>query len=477
MNQAQPQPAELQSVVGRFRWTICGLLFFSVAINYVDRNIIGILKMPLSKELGWGETDYAHIASAFQFAYAFGYLFGGRFMDWLGVKRGLPLAVLLWSIAAAGHGLCSHLPAGENVTLSFPWFSSATKTLTWVIPMTAFGFMAARITLGLAEGGNFPGAIKTVAEWFPVKERALATGIFNAGTNVGAILCPIGVPWMYVKWGWPATFYGTGALGMVWLVAWWFLYDTPENHPRLSAAEHDYIRGGQPQTEEKKETVPWLSLFTYRAVWAYLFAGILAAPVWTIYMFFLPDFLDKRFHIPLEQIGWWTALFYFIAAFGGVAGGWLAARLIGRGWSINTARKISLLICAVAVVPVFLAPYMPNVWLTVIIVGIAGSAHQGWSANLFSFVSDTMPKSAVGAVVGLGGFVGYFTGGLLAELIGYVLKTTGSYIWIFAGASLMYVISLALLHLLVPKIEPGRRAAPSAPRNSGATWVAFARLA
>jgi ACS family hexuronate transporter-like MFS transporter len=190
-------------------------------------------------------------------------------------------------------------------------------------------------------------------------------------------------------------------------------------------------------------------------VWAYLFAGILASPVWTIYMFFLPDFLDKRYHIPLEQIGWWTALFYFIAAFGGVAGGWLAAKLIGRGWSINAARKVSLLICAISVVPVFLAPYMANIWLTVIIVGIAGSAHQGWSANLFSFVSDTMPKNAVGAVVGLGGFVGYITSGFLAELIGYLLKTKGNYILVFAGASLMYLISLAIMQLLVPRIgEP-----------------------
>lgn len=441
-----PSPAgPLNSRVGYFRWTICGLLFFSVAINYIDRNIIGILKMPLSKELGWGETDYAHIASAFQFAYAFGYLFGGRFMDWLGVKRGLPLAVLLWSIAAAAHGLCAHIPLDKTFSIA---------SFGWTIPMTVFGFMSARVMLGLAEGGNFPGAIKTVAEWFPVKERALATGIFNAGTNVGAVLCPIGVPLMYARWGWPATFYVTGALGLLWLAAWLLVYDAPEKHPRLSAAERDYIRGDQPQTEEKKAAVPWLSLFGYRAVWAYLFASILASPVWTIYMFFLPDFLDKRFHISLKEIGWWTALFYFIAAFGGVAGGWLAGRLIGRGWSINAARKISLLICAVSVVPVFLAPFMPNVLLTVIIVGIAGSAHQGWSANLFSFVSDTMPKGAIGAVVGLGGFVGYFTGGLLAELIGYVLKTTGSYVWIFAGASLMYVISLAALHLLVPKIEP-----------------------
>jgi MFS transporter, ACS family, hexuronate transporter len=434
---------------GNFRWTICGLLFFSVAVNYIDRNIIGILKMPLSKELGWGETDYAHIASAFSFAYAFGYLFGGKIMDWVGVKRGLPIFVLLWSLAAAAHGLCTYIPLDLPFKLNLPWF---TGMIALAMPMTVFGFMSARVMLGLAEGGNFPGAIKTVAEWFPVKERALATGIFNAGTNVGAILCPIAVPFMYLRWGWPVTFYVTGALGLLWVAMWWWLYDNPEKHRRLSAAERNYIISGQAQAVEKKESVPWLSLLRYRAVWAYLIAGILAAPVWTIYMFFLPDFLDKRYHIPLEQIGWWTALFYFIAAFGGVAGGWLAGSLIGRGWSLNAARKVSLLICAVSVVPVFLAPYVPNIWLTVIIVGIAGSAHQGWSANLFSFVSDTMPKRAVGAVVGLGGFVGYFTSGFLAELIGYLLKTKGDYILVFGGASMMYLISLAFLHLLVPRI-------------------------
>ena len=436
--------------MGRFRWAICGLLFFSVAINYIDRNIIGILKMPLSQELGWGETDYAHIASAFSFAYAFGYLFGGRLMDWLGVKRGLPLVVLAWSLAAAAHGLCAYIPLGKTFQLNLPWF---TGTVALLLPMTVFGFMSARVMLGLAEGGNFPGSIKTVAEWFPAQERALATGIFNAGTNVGAILCPIGVPFMYAKWGWPVTFYVTGALGLVWVAAWRFLYDNPDEHRHLSAVERQYIQSGRPPVAEKNAPVPWLALLRFPAVWAYLIAGILAGPVWTIYMFFLPDFLDKRYHIPLREIGWWTALFYFIAAFGGVAGGWLAGRLIGRGWSLNAARKVSLLLCAVAVLPLFLAPYVSNVWLTVIIVGIAGSAHQGWSANLFSFVSDTMPKGAVGAVVGLGGFAGYFTGGLVAELIGYLLKTKGNYIMVFAGASSMYVISLAALHLLVPKIE------------------------
>ncbi len=450
MNQPSSQAGPASSGVGRFRWAICGLLFFSVAINYIDRNIIGILKMPLSKELGWGETDYAHIASAFSFAYAFGYLFGGRLMDWLGVKRGLPLVVLAWSLAAAAHGLCTYIPLGKTFHLDLPWF---TGTMALLMPMTVFGFMSARVMLGLAEGGNFPGSIKTVAEWFPAQERALATGLFNAGTNVGAIICPIAVPFMYAKWGWPITFYATGALGLIWVTAWWFLYDNPEKHRHLATAERDYIQRGQPQAAAKSAAVPWLSLLRYPAVWAYLIAGILAGPVWTIYMFFLPDFLDKRYHIPLKEIGWWTALFYFIAAFGGVAGGWLAGRLIGRGWSLNAARKVSLLLCAVAVLPLFLAPYVSNVWLTVIIVGIAGSAHQGWSANLFSFVSDTMPKGAVGAVVGMGGFAGYFTGGLVAELIGYLLKTKGNYIMVFAGASSMYVISLAVLHLLVPKIE------------------------
>lgn len=437
-------PLFVRNSGGNFRWVICGLLFFSVAVNYIDRNIIGILKMPLSKELGWGETDYAHIAAAFSFAYAFGYLLGGRLVDWIGVKRGLPAFVLVWSFAAMAHGLCSFIPAGKT----FSW-------LAWTMPMTAMGFLLARVMLGLAEGGNFPGAIKTVAEWFPVRERALATGLFNAGTNVGAIICPVAVSFLYVTWGWPVTFYGTGALGLAWIAGWWWLYDNPEKHRRLSAAERDYIESGQAVS---KPSPSWMSLLGYRAVWAYLLAGILSGPVWIIYMFFLPDFLDKRYHVPLTQIGWWIAFFYFIATFGGIAGGWLAGHLLGRGWSLNGARKISLLLCALAVVPVFLAPYMPNIWLTVLIVGMAGSAHQGWSANLYSFVSDTMPREAIGAVVGLGGFVSSFAGGVAAELIGYQLKTKGNYILVFGCASVVYLVSLGLLHLFVPRIQPVGRA-------------------
>ena len=434
---------------GRFRWTICGLLFCSVALNYIDRNIIGILKQPLSNELRWSETDYAHIASAFQMAYAFGYLFGGRVVDRLGVKRGLPWFVFLWSLAAAGHGLVSLIAPEVKLTIDLTWLGVSAP---WVLPATVLGFMSARVALGLTEGGNFPGAIKTVAEWFPVKERALATGVFNAGTNVGAILCPIVVPWIYSHLGWATTFYVTGALGLVWLAFWWWLYEAPEKHPRLSAAELDYIRSGVVPVEEPKAQVSWLSLLRYRAVWAYLGASVLAGPVWGIYMFYFPDFMQKTFKLGLAEVGGWTAVFYLFASIGGVAGGWLSGRFLGLGWSVNKARKTTLLICAASVVPICLAPHAPSALVAVLIVGLAGSAHQGWSANLFSVVSDTMPKQAISSTVGLGGFVCFMTGAVVAEAIGVVLQKTGSYSLIFAAASLLYLVSLAIVQILVPRI-------------------------
>lgn len=446
---------------GHYRWNICALLFFSVAINYIDRNIIGILKDPLSRRLGWSETDYANIAAAFQFAYAFGYLFGGRLMDRIGIKRGLPLAVAVWSVAAAAHGLCSLLPAHRAVTVALGWLDLG----AFVVPLTVLGFVSARIVLGLAEGGNFPGAIKAVAEWFPIRERALATGIFNAGTNVGAILCPFLVPRIYAAWGWPVTFYATGALGAGWVAVWWWLYENPQNQPRLSAAERAYILGDRPAAAVARgpaaghPKVTWGSLLTHRAVWAYIAMSVLAGPVWNIYMFFLPDFLQKRFHLGLVAVGDWTAVFYVIASLGGIAAGWLPAWLLGRGWTLNAARKLAMLACAVAVLPIYLAPHTATIWLTVLIVGIAGSAHQGWSANQFSFASDTMPRHAVSTLVGLGGFIAYFTGGFMTEGIGYILKTTGSYASIFAAASVMYLASLLLTHLLVPRIvSPEARA-------------------
>ena len=271
-----PQP---QSTGGNYRWVISVLLFFSVAVNYIDRLVIGILKEPLSAQLGWNDADYGHIAAAFSFAYAFGYLLGGSLMDKWGVKRGLPIFVFVWSLAATAHGLVGLIGIESQFHMTYPWFSFAEKGVVWVtlaMPMTAAGFMLARIALGLSEGGNFPGAIKAVAEWYPVKERALATGLFNAGTNVGAIICPIAVPWVFSHLGWEATFYITGATGFLWLIAWWLVYEAPEKHRRLSQAELAYINEGKTQQEEKAVKVPWRSLFGYRAVWAYVAAGVLA---------------------------------------------------------------------------------------------------------------------------------------------------------------------------------------------------------
>jgi ACS family hexuronate transporter-like MFS transporter len=378
-------------------------------------------------------------------------------MDRFGVKRGLPVFVLVWSAAAMAHGLCGLIGVEEQFRLHYPWFSWTEKGFVWMtlaMPMTAAGFAFARVALGLSEGGNFPGAIKVVAEWFPVKERALATGYFNAGTNVGAILCPLVVKWMFDHCGWQTTFYATGATGFVWVVAWWLLYESPEKHRLLSPAELAYIRSGQPPVEEKPAKVFWLSLFGHRPVWAYLIASALAAPAWTFYQAFISDFLKKGFGLNLNATAWWTSAFFFIAAIGGVAGGWLAGRLMGRGWSLNAARKISLLICALAVVPVFLAPFAGKVWLAVLILGLAGSAHQGWSANLFSFVSDTMPREVISSVIGLGGFLTYFTGGFVTATTGHILQKTHSYVWVFAYFSGMYVLSLIAIQLLVPRIGP-----------------------
>ena len=444
---------------GNFRWVICALLFFSVAVNYIDRLVIGILKKPLSEQLGWSEADYGYIAAGFSFAYAFGYLFGGRLIDSLGVKRGLPIFVFAWSLAATAHGLVGLIGVDEVFRVRYPWFSGAEggfAVMTLVMPMTAAGFMLARIALGLTEGGNFPGAIKAVAEWFPVKERALATGWFNAGTNVGAILCPIAVPWLFQHIGWQSTFYVTGASGFLWVIAWWLIYETPAKHPRLLESERNYILDGQPAVEEKLAKVPWLSLLGCRAVWAYIIASMLAGPAWGFYQFFVPDFLDKRFTLSLQAIGWWTGAFFAIAAIGGVAGGWLSGKLISLDWSLNAARKVSLLICAVAVVPVFLAPYVSSVWMAVLIVGLAGSAHQGWSANLYSVVSDTMPREAISSVVGLGGFLCFFTGGFVNAITGKILDATGSYVYVFAYFSGMYLLSLLAIQLLIPKIVMSR---------------------
>ncbi len=445
-----------QSVPGRFRWIVCGLLFLSIVVNYLHRQILSILKPELSRELGWSEIDYGMIAAAWSFAYAFGYLFGGRVIDRVGAKRGLPVFVGLWSIAAIAHGFCAWV--APEATASLPWVRRTESGLafaTLVLPMTVAGFVVSRTALGLLQGANFPAAIKVVAEWFPVRERALATGWFNTGSNVGAVVCPLLVPLLY-KWvGWEWTFYLTGAAGLVWLAAWKALYDDMARHPRLSEAERAHIRGGRAAgAETAPRRVPWSQLLGYRAVWAYVLASILAGPAWGFYQAFMPDFLNKRFQLGLAATGAWTAVFFALAAAGGVAGGWLSGWCMNRGWSLNKARKLTLLGCALAVVPIYFAPFAGSVWAAVLIIGLAGSAHQGWSANLFSVVSDTMPREAISSVVGLGGFVAYFTGGFVNGFTGLILERTGSYVWVFAYFSTMYLLSLGVLQLLVPRIGP-----------------------
>ncbi len=411
--------------VGNFRWVICALLFFAATVNYVDRQVIGILKPLLEKEFHWTESDYGSIVFAFQTAYALGMLIVGRVMDRIGTRSGFSLSVGLWSIAAMAHA----------------WASSV------------FGFMAARFALGIGESGNFPASIKTVAEWFPKKERALATGIFNAGTNIGALATPLAVPWIVDKYGWYEAFLITGALGFIWLVAWLLIYRKPEEHPRLSKAELEYINSDK---EEQLPRVPWSRLLPHRQTWAFAIGKFLTDPIWWVYLFWLPDFLNKQYGLDLKSFGIPLAVIYVIADFGSVGGGWISGFLIKRGWSVNGGRKTAMLICALAVVPIIFASMTANLWLAVVLVGVAAAAHQGWSANIFTLTSDMFPKQAVGSVVGIGGMAGAVGGMLIAKVVGWILDATGSYVPIFAIAASTYLIALAIIHFMAPKLEPAK---------------------
>ncbi len=412
---------------------------------------------------GWSNTDYGYITGAFSFAYAFGYLLGGRLSDKWGVKKALPYFVGAWSLIAGLHGLIAFLDLESTVTAfapairtTFPYLVISMVT----VPMTAAGFIYGRIALGLCQGGNFPSAIKAVAEWFPLRDRALATGWFNTGTNVGAILCPIIVSYLFTAVGFQLTFYITGGVGFIWVIAWKKFYHAPADHPKISASELAYIQSDQAETEEKPVQVPWIKLFSYRAAWAYIIASILAGPAWGFYQFFMPDFLQKRFDLSQGETGIFTSVFFIIATAGGIFGGWFAGKLLAKGWTLNKSRKTALLVCALCVVPIYFAPFVSSIWLAVIIAGVAGSAHQGWSANLFSVVADTMPRETISSIVGLGGFVAYMTGGFVNIITGTILDKTGSYVSVFAYFSGMYILSLIAIQVLVPVIgKPSQKTA------------------
>ena len=429
---------------GRYRWIICALLFFAATINYIDRQVIGILKPTLQHEFGWSEIDYADIVFSFQLAYAIGLLLAGGIVDRIGARRGFVIAIVVWSLAAMAHA---------EATAFGPAVAAVLGVVGLTYTASVAGFIGARFLLGLGEAGNFPAAIKVVAEWFPKRERAFATGLFNSGTNIGALITPMVVPWITITWGWYWAFVATGAIGLLWLGAWGPIYRPPEEHPSLSPSELAYIRSDPPDPVTR---VPWSAVLPKRQAWAFMLGKFLTDPVWWLYLFWVPDFLNRNYGINLGSMGPPLVAIYLIADIGSIGGGWLSSALIKRGWTVNAGRKTAMLVCAVAVLPMMFASGAKDLWVAVALISLAASAHQGWSANLFTLVSDTFPRQAVGSVVGLGGMAGAIGGMLIAKLTGYLLQVTGSYVPVFLIAAFAYLVALGVIHMLVPRLEPAR---------------------
>jgi len=443
--------SEVGTRMGNRRWLICALLFFAATINYVDRQVIGILKPTLQAEFGWSEIAYGWIVFSFQTAYAIGLLLVGRLMDRFGTKKGFAFSIVVWSIAAMGHAFAVGIGAAAFGIAAWLMTSLGYDPATSFLSASVLGFMVARFVLGLGEAGNFPASIKTVSEWFPKKERALATGIFNSGTNVGALATPLLVPLIVVAWGWYEAFIITGALGFIWLIFWLAIYKRPEEDAKLSKRELAYIQSDPPEPTAR---VPWSRLFQHRQTWAFGIGKFLTDPIWWVYLFWLPDFLNKQHGLDLKNFGIPLAVIYIIADVGSIGGGYISGALIKRGWTINKSRKTAMLVCALAVVPIVFASTTSSLWLSVILIGIAAAAHQGWSANIFTIASDMFPKQAVGSVVGIGGMLGAVGGMIIAPLVGYILQTTGSYVPIFIIAASAYLLALLIIHLLAPRLEP-----------------------
>jgi len=428
-------PQNLTPKIGNYRWTIISLVFFATTVNYLDRQVISLLKPILEKEFSWTETDYSNIVIAFQLAYAIGLLGFGRIIDKIGTKLGYALSLTVWSFASIAHAF-------------------ATST---------FGFGVARAALGLSEAGNFPAAVKTVAEWFPKKERALATGIFNSGSNIGAIIAPIAVPWIAVTWGWQEAFVITGAIGLIWLLFWFIFYEVPAKQSRLKKAEFDYIHSDTDEVvSENQEPVKWIKLLGFKQTWAFVIGKFMTDPIWWFLLFWLPSFLKTEYNMTGMQVSLPLAVVYTMTCFGSIGGGWLSGYLIKKGWPVYKSRKVSMLAFAICVIPVVAAQALGkiNPWIAVFIIGLAASAHQAWSANIFTVASDMFPKKAVASVVGIGSMAGAIGGILIARLAGVLLdhyKTlghieTGYYImFIIAGTS--YLTAWLIMHLLTPKMK------------------------
>ncbi|WP_130736046.1 MFS transporter [Flavobacterium sp. J27] len=420
----------------KYRWTILSLVFFATTINYLDRQVISLLKDDyLEPIFGWTESDYANIVVTFQVAYAFGLIGAGFLIDRIGTKLGYAASLLIWSLAAIGHAFAKN----------------------------TFGFSLARGFLGISEAGNFPSAIKTVAEWFPKKERALATGIFNSGSNIGAIIAPLTVPLIAVTLGWQWAFIITGAIGLIWLFFWFTFYEIPSKHKKLSQEEYDFIHSDDDAETNAKEheKVKWFSLLQYKQTWAFSILKFFSDPVWWFLLFWLPSFLNKEYGMTKLDLVLPIAVVYTMAMFGSIFGGWLSGYFIKTGMPIYKARKKSLLLFALLALPMLGAQELGkiNYWFAIFIIGLVTAAHQAWSANIFTTVSDMFPKKAIGSVVGIGGMMGSIGAVIVAKSAGIILdhyNTIGQietgYYFLFSFCALSYIIAWFLFHLLVPKM-------------------------
>jgi MFS transporter, ACS family, hexuronate transporter len=422
--------------VGNYRWRICALLFFATTINYLDRQVISLLKDDYFEPLfGWTETDYSFLVICFQVSYALGMLGAGWLIDKIGTKFGYAVSIVLWSIAAMLHALAKGIP----------------------------GFAAARAFLGISEAGNFPSAIKTVAEWFPKKERALATGIFNSGSNIGAIIAPLSVPLIAIHFGWEWAFIATGLTGFIWLYFWFRYYEIPKRQQKLSTEELQFIQSDQPnETSANATPVRWLSLLTYRQTWAFIIGKFLTDPIWWFYLFWLPSFLNKEYGLQKTELALPVALVYLLASIGSIGGGWLSGHFMSRGYDAHSARKKAMFIFALMSLPVITAQAAGSItlWFAVTIIGIAAAGHQAWSANLYSISSDVFPKKVIASIVGIGSMAGAVGGIIIAQTAGRLLDyfkaqgaiESGYYImFIICGSA--YLLAWLLMNQLIRKNE------------------------
>ncbi|MBI5474882.1 MAG: MFS transporter [Ignavibacteriae bacterium] len=420
------------AVTSRYRWTVCALLFFATTVNYIDRQILSLIKEILDKELLWTNEQFGMVNSAFQGAYGIGLLAFGWFIDRYGTKIGYGVSIAAWSVAAMGHALVN------SVT----------------------GFLGARIALGLGEGGNFPSAIKAVALWFPKKERALATSIFNSGTNVGAIVAPAIVPWIAFTYGWQMAFVAAGVAGFLWLLFWVPLYNVPEKIKTVSAAELQHIRSDMDENHaEQVGKVSWGRLLSYRQTWSFVVAKFLTDPIWWFFLIWLPDFFKQTRGLDIKKSWVHLVTIYLIVTVLSIAGGWVTGYLTKRGWTVTRARKAGMFFFALLVMPIYAATTVGD-WTAVLLIGLAGAAHQAWSANLFTTVSDMFPKHAVASVTGIGGMAGATGGMIFPVLTGKLLDVfkasgdiTAGYAILFAICAFIYLIAFGVHHLLAPRFE------------------------